>query len=71
MYTKHATRKTKMWWKCLKRPSSGCRGSMMSLAVKLTARVASTILRNPPKVRMRTLVLPHTTRPTSVYTVAC
>ena len=28
MYTKHATRKTNLWWKCIKRSSTGCRGSL-------------------------------------------
>ena len=28
MYTKHATRKTSQWWKCVKRSSTGCRGSL-------------------------------------------
>ena len=28
MYTKHATRKTNQWWKCIKRSSTGCRGSL-------------------------------------------
>ena len=28
MYTKHATRKTNQWWKCVKRSSTGCRGSL-------------------------------------------
>lgn len=28
MYTKHVTRKTKLWWKCVKRSSGHCRGSM-------------------------------------------
>jgi hypothetical protein len=28
MYTKHATRKTNRWWKCVKRSSTGCRGSL-------------------------------------------
>ena len=28
MYAKHATRKTNQWWKCVKRSSTGCRGSL-------------------------------------------
>ena len=28
MYTKHATRKTNQWWTCVKRSSTGCRGSL-------------------------------------------
>ena len=28
MYTKHATRKTNQWWKCVKRSSIGCRGNL-------------------------------------------
>ena len=28
IYTKHATRKTNQWWKCVKRSSTGCRGSL-------------------------------------------
>ena len=28
MYTKHATRKRNQWWKCVKQPSTGCRGSL-------------------------------------------
>ena len=28
MYTKHATRKTNKWWKCVKRSSTWCRGSL-------------------------------------------
>ena len=28
MYTKHATRKTNQWWKCVKRSSTGCRWSL-------------------------------------------
>ena len=28
MYTKHATRKTNQWWKCVKRSRTGCRGSL-------------------------------------------
>jgi len=28
MYTKHATRKTQQWWKCVKRSSTGCKGSI-------------------------------------------
>ena len=28
MYIKHATRKTNQWWKCAKRSSTGCRGSL-------------------------------------------
>jgi len=30
IYTKHTTRKTKMWWKYLKLSSSGCRGSIIT-----------------------------------------
>ena len=30
MYTKHATRKTKLWWKCVKRSSMSCRGSIVT-----------------------------------------
>ena len=28
MYTKHATRKTQQWWKCVKRSSTGCKDSI-------------------------------------------
>ena len=28
IYTKHALRKTKQWWKCTLRSSAGCRGSV-------------------------------------------
>ena len=28
MYTKHATRKTNQWWKCVKRSSIGCKGNL-------------------------------------------
>ena len=28
MYTKQVTRKTKIWWKCVKRSSGQCRGSL-------------------------------------------
>ena len=28
MYTKHATRKTNQWWKCVKRSSIRCRGNL-------------------------------------------
>ena len=35
MYTKHATRKTNQWWKCVKRSSTGCRGSLSTTLQKL------------------------------------
>ena len=28
LYTKHATRETNQWWKCVKRSSIGCRGNL-------------------------------------------
>ena len=28
MHAKHATRNTNQWWKCVKRSSTGCRGSL-------------------------------------------
>ena len=28
LYTKHATRETNQWWKCVKRSSIGCRGNI-------------------------------------------
>ena len=28
MYTKHARRQTRQWWKCVKRSSTGCKGSL-------------------------------------------
>ena len=30
MHTKHATRKTNQWWKCVKRSSTGCRRSLIT-----------------------------------------
>jgi hypothetical protein len=35
MYTKHATRKTNKWWKCVKRSSIGCTWAKIWLGLSL------------------------------------
>ncbi|KAL8577385.1 hypothetical protein ACOMHN_060207 [Nucella lapillus] len=39
LYTKHSTRKTSIWWKCVKRSSGNCRGSLKTDLQRLNPEV--------------------------------
>ncbi|KAL8597887.1 hypothetical protein ACOMHN_063783 [Nucella lapillus] len=39
LYTKHSTRKTSIWWKCVKRSSGNCRGSLKTDLQRLIPEV--------------------------------